>query len=34
MKAEYDTYLDEVDSAEYEQLYGWPKENAPSFEVV
>ena len=30
----YDTYLREVEPAEYEQIYGWPVSAAPRFEVV
>ena len=34
MKAAYDRYIAEVDSDEYLELFGWPKEHAASFEVV
>ena len=34
MKAVYDRYIAEVDSDEYLELFGWRKEQAPSFEVT
>ena len=34
LKAVYDTYLTEVESSEYEQVFGWPVAAAPRFDVV
>ena len=34
MKSVYDTKIGEIDAAEYEQMFGWPKAQAPPFEVV
>ena len=34
LKGVYDQYIAEVDAAQYEQIFGWPKEAAPRFEAV
>ena len=34
LKAVYDTYTSEVESSEYEQVFGWPSASASRFDVV
>ena len=34
LKAVYDTYKTDVDPTEYEQIFGWPKASAPTFDTV
>lgn len=34
LKAVYDNYIETVDSAEYEAIFGWPTSSAPAFDPV
>lgn len=34
LKAVYDDYVQSVDSAEYEAIFGWPSASAPKYEAI